>query len=99
MPIERTMREATPIARQVFTANMAAFARYVARPYAGTAVMLLARDEPDRTAFDDRLTWADLVEGGLTVRFIPGDHENLLDEPGVREVGAVVRRILDRALA
>jgi amino acid adenylation domain-containing protein len=93
-PIEQTMRAAPAVARHVFEANVRALARYVPRPYPGAAVMLLSRDEPDRAVFDQRLAWADLVEGGLVVRFIPGDHENMLDEPHVAGVARVIAQCL-----
>ena len=93
--LDEALRVGTPAIRRVIEANIRALARYVPRPYRGTAVMLLSRDEPDRAAYDGRLAWADLMEDGLTVRLIPGDHENMLDEPTVAGVAAA----LDRCLA
>ncbi len=97
-PIERTMKEANDLARHVFKANVEALDQYVPQPYPGRALMLLSSDIPERTAFDERLAWSDLVQGGLVVRFIPGDHENMLDEPVVADVGAVLRKCLDRSI-
>jgi thioesterase domain-containing protein len=81
--------------RRVVECSLRALATYVPRPYPGSAVMLFSRGEPDRAFNDGRLAWADLLAGGLTLRFIPGNHENMLDEPTVAGVAAV----LDRCLA
>jgi amino acid adenylation domain-containing protein len=96
-PIERTMRSATPITQRVFEANMRAIHAYTPKTYPGSAVMLLSRDMPQRAAFDARLAWADLLLGGLNVRFVPADHETLLDEPVVQDVAQVLGRCLREA--
>ncbi len=93
-PIEATMKQATPVTRRVYEANVRAIMTYVPRPYPGTATLLLSRDLPHRTAYDKRLVWADLVQGGLTIRFMPGDHETMLDEPVVAEVAPVLAQCL-----
>jgi FkbH-like protein len=71
-----------------------AITSYVPRPYPGQAAMLLSSDDPGRVIYDRRLAWADLVQGGLTVRFMPGSHDNMLDEPQVDGVAAVVAQCL-----
>jgi thioesterase domain-containing protein len=86
---------ATPAVREVAAANKRALRAYVPRPYAGSVVMLFSRDEPDRAFSDQRLAWADLLEDGLLLRFIPGSHENMLDEPQVAGVAAAIARCLD----
>jgi amino acid adenylation domain-containing protein len=93
-PIAEVMKAATPAVRHVYESNVRALASYVPLPYPGSAVMLLSRDEPYRTYSDERLAWADLVQGGMTVRFIPGNHENMLDEPQVAGVAAALSRCL-----
>jgi thioesterase domain-containing protein len=93
-PIAGVMREATTAVRRVYEQNVRALAAYVPRPYPGPAVMLLSHHEPDRTFYDGRLAWAELVESGLVVRFIPGDHENMLDEPHVAGVAEALARCL-----
>jgi amino acid adenylation domain-containing protein len=96
-PIVEAVKASPEAVRHVFEANVRAIERYVPRPYPGRAVMLLSRDEPGRTFYDDRLGWAELVLGGLMVRFIPGDHQNMLDEPQVSEVAEVLARCLEGA--
>jgi thioesterase domain-containing protein len=51
---------------------------------------------PHRTSFDPRLAWAELAQGGLTVRFMPGNHGNMLDEPIVGGVARVLAQCLPR---
>jgi amino acid adenylation domain-containing protein len=93
-PTAEAIHAAPPALRHVIEANLRAVAAYVPRPYPGSAVMLFSREEPERASYDGRLGWADLLEGGLVVRFIPGSHENMLDEPQVAEVARVLARCL-----
>ncbi len=93
-PVAAALHAANPAVRQVIEANLRAHASYVPRPYPGSAVMLLSREEPDRAYYDGRLAWADLLGGGLIVRFVPGNHETMLDEPTVGGVAAVLARCL-----
>jgi thioesterase domain-containing protein/acyl carrier protein len=97
--IARAMSAQNPALPHVIECNRRALARYVPRPYPGGAVMLLSRAEPDRAFCDGRLAWADLLAEGLTVRFIPGSHENMLDQPNVAGVAAVMSRCLGPASA
>jgi len=92
--IADAMRVGTPAIRRVVESGMHALDSYVPLPYPGGAVMLFSREEPDRSSFDLRLAWADLLGEGLTVRYVPGSHENILDEPTVAEVAAVLKRCL-----
>jgi thioesterase domain-containing protein len=92
--VAAAMAAATPAVRHVIDSNLRALDAYVPRPYPGTAVMVLSRDEPDRTIYDGRLAWADLLEQGLILHFISGNHENMLDEPQVAGVAAVIARCL-----
>jgi thioesterase domain-containing protein/acyl carrier protein len=93
--VARTLHAATPVVRNVIEATRRAVDDYVPRPYPGSAVMLLCRDAPHRTFHDGRLAWADLVQGGLVLRFIPGEHEDMLDEPRVAGAAAVLDRCLE----
>jgi thioesterase domain-containing protein len=93
-PIDEAMKTGGPVFGRVIEANRAALRTYTPRPFPGQVVMLLCEDEPDRATYDGRLAWADLVEG-LVLRYIPGSHENMLDEPNVSEVAAVLARCLE----
>jgi aspartate racemase len=93
-PVAEAIQNANPAVRHVIEANLRAVGEYSPRPYAGSAVMLLTRDEPDRAFYDGRLAWSDLLSEGLIVRFVPGSHETMLDEPTVGGVAEVLRRCL-----
>ena len=82
----------------VIECNRRAIASYVPRPFGGHVLMLLSGDEPDRTFYDHRLAWSDLLARGLNMRFIPGNHENMLDEPQVGGVADVLRTLLAQIL-
>ncbi len=75
---------------RVIDRNRRALAAYRPRPYPGRVLMLLCCDEPDRALYDGRLAWSDLLARGLNVRFTPGNHENMLDEPQVGGVAAAL---------
>ena len=92
--IAAAIKAEDPTLANVIRVNRRALANYVPRPYPENVVMLLSSDEPDRAFYDPRLAWADLMGGGLTVRWIPGSHENILDEPQVAGVAAVLARCL-----
>jgi thioesterase domain-containing protein len=95
-PLAVELKKATPTVRHVIEANARALRAYVPRPYPDSVVMLLSREEPGRTFCDGRMAWADLLEEGLTLRFIPGTHQNMLDEPHVAGVAATIARCLGR---
>ena len=69
--------ELAPALRRVREANFQALSRYVMRPYPAQATLLLAVEEAGLIR-DRRLAWADVVTGGLSVRFISGNHDTML---------------------
>jgi thioesterase domain-containing protein len=81
-------------ARAVWEANRRALSTYEMRSYPGPVTMLLSREEPARTFYDRRLAWADLAQGGLTIRLIPGSHETMLSAEYAPEVARVITRCL-----
>ena len=96
-PIAAAIHAASPAVRHVIESNLRALAAYEPQPYSGRVEMLLSRDEPERAFCDRRLAWADLVEDGLSLRYIPGNHDGMLEEPQVATVAAVLARCLGRA--
>ena len=89
--------EGTQTVRQVIASGKRALAKYVPRPYPGNAVMLFSQEEAGQAFYDGRLAWAELLGEGLVVRLVPGSHENMLDEPNVARVAAVLARCLREA--
>ncbi len=92
--IAAAIKAESPKLAHVIARNRVALAAYEPRPYPGKVVMLMSGDEPDRSAFDRRLAWADLLTDGLTVHFCPGDHENMLLEPYVGPVSVLLTQCL-----
>jgi amino acid adenylation domain-containing protein len=97
-PFERMMDEAPPAVKHVWESNLRAILKYKPKAYGGKACLLLTRSDHRRVFYDERLAWADLVEGGLTVRFVPGTHESFLDEPHIQGVADQLSRCLAQPL-
>ena len=47
-------------------------------------VLLRTRGQPLLCSFDEDFCWSRLASGGLTVKRIPGSHENVFMEPNVK---------------
>ncbi|MGH7439635.1 MAG: amino acid adenylation domain-containing protein, partial [Polyangiaceae bacterium] len=97
--VAAALRADNPALAHVIERNRHALAAYRPRPYPGRVAMLLCADEPDRAFYDRRLAWSDLLSGGLNVRFTPGNHENMLDEPQVGPVAAALAQCLAESTA
>jgi amino acid adenylation domain-containing protein len=82
--------------REVVTqANLLAFRRYAARPYAGPIVLFRARRSDSA---DDYAQWRNLAEGGVEVHTVSGDNSGLmLVEPHVQVVAKELKGCLERA--
>lgn len=64
--------------------------RYKPAPYAGDVLFIHSTQrEHDPTG------WEDLFQGNVTYRTVEGSHLNILREPNVRELAAVIRRHLE----
>ena len=50
------------------------------------------------SATDRRLGWDRVYQGGVTVLDVVGHHNDLVEDPYVRGVGAVVREAFDRRI-
>ncbi|HZI16221.1 MAG TPA: alpha/beta fold hydrolase, partial [Myxococcus sp.] len=72
----------------VLESHLRALDGWSARPYAGAARVLRARDTDD--ASGDR-GWARWLQGGCTVESVPGDHYSLLRPPHVEALAAALR--------
>jgi acetoacetyl-CoA synthetase len=84
----------TPLHRRVQVASMQAFRAYRPQAYSGRATFFQATVR--RLKFCDPhpasslRIWSRVIEGGLTVRLVPGGHTNLLQEPHVDELARVL---------
>jgi len=65
---------------------------YRPAPYDGDVLLFVARDaiRPPGFIIDDSLGWEKYVKGKLTIRSLPGDHEDILREPNVRTVAKTI---------
>lgn len=66
--------------RDVTQFNDEAHRKYIPHPYAGSALLFLARE----STWSGDLGWRRLVTGGLEIREVPGGHQNFIKEPHVR---------------
>jgi amino acid adenylation domain-containing protein len=64
--------------------NLQAMDDYVAKPYAGDAVLFRSRIQSMESALDPDLSWASLIAGNLDIQAVSGAHFSLLKEPHVR---------------
>ncbi|MBM7114473.1 amino acid adenylation domain-containing protein [Archangium primigenium] len=79
----------------VFRTHLAALHRYrPAGPYAGALHLIAAADGGHRQASTRDWGWSSWARGGVHVTLMAGDHYTLLTEPNVRDVRALVRRLL-----
>jgi thioesterase domain-containing protein/aryl carrier-like protein len=91
---ESRLREAI---RRVEVASRRALETYQPTKYAGRAVVFRARDKEIVPGYDPVLWWSEVVESGVEVRELPGDHHAILQEPGVALLAEQLRACLDTA--
>jgi thioesterase domain-containing protein len=84
----RTRPSRRPSRARVLEALTEAHARaleaYVPRPYAGRVVVIRASQQPWGIIPDPAMGWSGLIQDGLEMYEIPGQHKNILKEPRVR---------------
>ena len=91
-------------ARTGFTARLAAWmeahhhalARYIVKPYAGSMVLLRARDREQLEADAPELSfdWSALCAGEFRTEIVPGTHATMVYPPHVDELARVLGRVL-----
>ena len=75
--------------------NFAAVKDYEPQTYSGDVTLFLATD---LTAdYDSKDGWRELVKGRIDTHEIPGNHLNIIKEPGVRSLAEKLRAALDQA--
>jgi thioesterase domain-containing protein/acyl carrier protein len=75
--------------------NFAAVKDYQPQTYAGDVMLFLATD---LTAdYDSKDGWRELVKGNIETHEIPGNHLNIIKEPGVRTLAEKLRASIDQA--
>jgi thioesterase domain-containing protein len=80
-------------------AHVDALERYRVEPYAGSMVLLRARDvseaELEDRAEEISFDWSALCTGSFREEIVPGTHLTMVYPPHVAELARVLRRILD----
>jgi hypothetical protein len=65
-------------------ANWIASDDYMPGPYDGTVVLFRCQTRLDTDPPDSSHVWKRLAKGGVIIKVVPGDHNSILKEPGVR---------------
>jgi acyl-CoA synthetase (AMP-forming)/AMP-acid ligase II/thioesterase domain-containing protein len=92
-PREGTLARALQV---VLQANRHALGRYVPHVYPGRITLFLSTEAPERTCYDRRLGWHESAAEGLEVHLVPGNHDNLFEEPHVGVLAEKLRLCLQR---
>ena len=74
---------------------------YIFQPYSGKVTLFRTKDE-NRTEsvgieYDSKFGWGEIIIGDLDVKYIPGSHLSLLDEPNVRVLAKQMKICLQKA--
>ena len=93
---QRIGKPLPPVLRNIEELNFAAVKDYEPQIYAGDVLLFLASD---LTAdYDSKDGWRELVRGEIETHEIPGNHLNIIKEPGVRVLANQLRASLDKAI-
>jgi thioesterase domain-containing protein len=86
---------------EISNAHKQALNTYVFRPYSGKLTLFRTRDENRTEAigleYDSQFGWGEIVTDDLDVKYIPGSHLSLLNEPNVRVLAKQVKICLEKA--
>ena len=61
----------------------AALQNYTPLNYPGKVLLIRALDVPQFAAGDETLGWKEIVDDGVEVVFVPGDHESMFHQPNL----------------
>ena len=88
-------RPLPPVLKNIEEINFTAVKDYEPRAYSGDVTLLLASD---LTAdYDSKDGWRELVRGNIETHEIPGNHLNIIKEPGVRVLAERLHESLSKA--
>jgi thioesterase domain-containing protein len=93
---QRIGKPLPPVLRNIEELNFAAVKDYQPQVYSGDVLLFLASD---LTAdYDSKDGWRELVRGQIETHEIPGNHLNIIKEPGVRELAEKLRASLAKTV-
>jgi thioesterase domain-containing protein/acyl carrier protein len=78
--------------------HLNALVAHIERPYAGAVTLLRTRGQPILCSLEDDFYWGKLARGGVTVKHIPGSHENIFVEPNVKFLAEQMEECLAEAM-
>ncbi|MFN7528019.1 MAG: acyl-CoA synthetase, partial [Dolichospermum sp.] len=74
---------------------------YIFQPYSGQVTLFRTKDENRTEAvgieYDSKFGWGEIITGDLDIKYIPGSHLSLLDEPNVRVLAKQIKICLQKA--
>ena len=77
-------------------ARVAAIQNYAPASYPGKVWLFRALDVPQLPETDSTLGWKEIVDGGVEVVFVSGDHESMFQDPHAAVLSQHLRRALQR---
>ncbi|MTJ12825.1 AMP-binding protein [Anabaena sp. UHCC 0187] len=84
----------------ISTAHIQALNTYVFQPYPGKVTLFRTQDQNRTDAvgveYDPQFGWGEIITGDLDVKYIPGSHLSLLNEPNVRVLAKQVKICLNQ---
>jgi amino acid adenylation domain-containing protein len=80
--------------RRVWHQHLRALVRYKPEPYPGRVCLFRSPVHPVRCSFDADYGWGELAAGGVLQKIIPGAHETIMEEPGVRILASAIESSL-----
>ena len=75
-------------------ARVAAIQNYAPASYPGKVWLFRALDVPRLPESDETLGWKEIVDGGVEVVFVEGDHESMFHDPNVDLLSLRLRQAL-----
>jgi len=67
---------------------------HVERQYGGHVTLLRTRGQPIFCSYAEDFCWGKLARGGVSVKHIPGSHENIFVEPNVKFLAEQIEKCL-----
>jgi amino acid adenylation domain-containing protein/FkbH-like protein len=77
--------------------HLRALTNHVEQQYPGAVTLIRTRGQPFLCSFEEDFCWSRLAKNGVSVKRIPGSHENIFIEPNVKSLAARLEACLAEA--
>jgi amino acid adenylation domain-containing protein len=77
--------------------RVGAIQNYAPMRYPGSVVLFRTADDPGVARGDETMGWKDVVDGGVEVAFVPGDHETMFEKPNADSLSRRFRQAMQLA--